>query len=225
METLRIRDAMEGTRKLTRRERENMRQRAEIFEAALRLFSEKGFHNVSMSQIASEAEFGMGTLYKFFENKENLYKALLMEMAEQCHNQMMNAIRAEHDPISAIRKYVTTRHEIFFNNLELMRLYFAETTGASYNLKAGLDRDLLKFYDELIEELALIFERGIGDKVFRAVDPYNMALALEGAINAVLWRLMDNPDRLRNSKDLPIIADLFFRGVLIQEAPGLEPDV
>lgn len=225
METLRIRDAMEGTRKLTRRERENMRQRAEIFEAALRLFSEKGFHNVSMSQIASEAEFGMGTLYKFFENKESLYKALLMERAEQCHNQMMNAIRAEHDPISAIRKYVTTRHEIFFNNLELMRLYFAETTGASYNLKAGLDRDLLKFYDELIEELALIFERGIADKVFRAVDPYNMALALEGGINAVLWRLMDDPDRLRNSRDLPIIADLFFRGVLIQEPPGQEPDV
>lgn len=225
METLRIRDAMEGTRKLTRRERENMRQRAEIFEAALRLFSEKGFHNVSMSQIAAEAEFGMGTLYKFFENKESLYQALLMERAEQCHKQMMSAIRAEHDPISAIRKYVTTRHEIFFNNLELMRLYFAETTGASYNLKAGLDRDLLKFYDELIEELALIFERGIADKVFRAVDPYNMALALEGAINAVLWRLMDDPDRLRNSKDLPIIADLFFRGVLIQEPPDQEPDV
>lgn len=65
--------------KLTRRERENLRQRDDIFEAALRLFSERGYHNVSMSQIAGEAEFGIGTLYKFFDNKENLYKALIME--------------------------------------------------------------------------------------------------------------------------------------------------
>ena len=43
---------------LTRRERQNLRQRGGILDAALRLFSEKGYNNVSMHEIAGEAEFG-----------------------------------------------------------------------------------------------------------------------------------------------------------------------
>jgi len=38
--------------KLSRREREKLRQRQEILDAALELFSEKGYHNVSMHEIA-----------------------------------------------------------------------------------------------------------------------------------------------------------------------------
>jgi hypothetical protein len=65
--------------RLPRRERENLRQRGEILDGALRLFSEKGYHNVSMHEIAKEAEFGIGTIYKFFANKEDLHKILIME--------------------------------------------------------------------------------------------------------------------------------------------------
>jgi TetR/AcrR family transcriptional regulator len=39
---------------LTRKEREKIRHREDILEAALKLFSEKGFHNVSMQDIAVE---------------------------------------------------------------------------------------------------------------------------------------------------------------------------
>ena len=54
--------------KLSRREREKLRHRKEMLDAALKLFSEKGFHNVSMHEIAQKAEFAIGTLYKFFKN-------------------------------------------------------------------------------------------------------------------------------------------------------------
>ncbi|HAO20045.1 MAG TPA: TetR/AcrR family transcriptional regulator, partial [Desulfobacteraceae bacterium] len=47
---------------LPRREREKLRQRREMLDAALKLFSEKGFHNVSMHEIARNAEFAIGTL-------------------------------------------------------------------------------------------------------------------------------------------------------------------
>ena len=52
--------------KLPRREREKLRQRQEMLAAALDLFSEKGYHNVSMHEVAGKAEFAIGTLYKFF---------------------------------------------------------------------------------------------------------------------------------------------------------------
>jgi TetR/AcrR family transcriptional regulator len=199
---------------LPRRERENLRQRGEILDAALKLFSEKGYHNVSMHEIAAEAEFGIGTLYKFFRNKEALYKALIMEMAQKWHRALMQAIEEEPNPLGAIKKYIAVRRELFFNHLPVMRLYFAETRGASFNMKAGLDQDLLRLYDAGIEKLASVFEKGIKDYVFRDFDPYHMALALEGTLNAFLFRIMEDPARFHGDDNVAAAADIFFRGVL-----------
>ena len=139
-----------------RREREKLRQRGEILDAALRLFSEKGYHNVSMHEIAKEAEFGIGTLYKFFRNKEELYKALVMEMAEKWRHALIQVLEQERNPLRAIERYIAIRRELFSDNLPLMRLYYAETRGASFNIRAGLDQDLLKLYDEGIEKLTSV---------------------------------------------------------------------
>jgi AcrR family transcriptional regulator len=199
---------------IPRREREKLRQRREILDAALRLFSEKGYHNVSMHEIAKEAEFGIGTLYKFFRNKEELYKALIMEMAESSNHALVEALEQERNPLLAINKYIAVRRELFFDNLPLNRLYFAETRGASFNIKAGLDHDLLKLYDQLIDKLASVFERGVNQSVFRALDPQDMALALEGMINSFLFRIMEYPARFRETDNLSTAAEIFFKGVL-----------
>jgi TetR/AcrR family transcriptional regulator len=199
---------------LSRRERENLRHREEILDVALRLFSEKGYHNVSMHEIAGEAEFGIGTLYKFFTNKEDLYKALIMDMAEKWHHALVQALEQERNPLRAIKRYITVHRELFYANLPLVRLYFAETRGASFNIKAGLDQDLLRLHDEGMEKLASVFEKGIKDHAFRDLDPYQMALALDGTINAFLFRIMRDPARFREGDNLSTAADIFFKGVL-----------
>ena len=112
------------------------------------------------------------------------------------------------DTSPSVRNYFPT-------NLPLVRLYFAETRGASFNIRAGLDQDLLRLYDEGIEKLASVFEKGIKENVFRGLDPYQMALALDGTINAFLFRIMKDPARFREGDNLSTAADIFFRGVLI----------
>jgi len=199
---------------LPRRERENLRQRGEILDAALKLFSEKGYHNVSMHEIAKEAEFGIGTLYKFFANKEELYKALIMGVAEKWHHALIQVMEEELTPLRAIKKHIAIRRDLFFDNLPIVRIYFAESRGAGLNIRTGFDRELLKKHDEFLERLASVFERGIKEKVFRAVDPYFMALALDGIINTFLFRMIEDPDRFRKGDGLSIATDIFNKGVL-----------
>jgi len=199
---------------LPRRERENLRQRGEILDAALKLFSEKGYHNVSMHEIAKEAEFGIGTLYKFFANKEELYKALIMGVAEKWHHALIQVMEEELTPLRAIKKHIAIRRDLFFDNLPIVRIYFAESRGAGLNIRTGFDRELLKKHDEFLERLASVFERGIKEKVFRAVDPYFMALALDGIINTFLFRMIEDPDRFRKGDGLSIATDIFIKGVL-----------
>jgi len=47
-----------------------------ILEAALELFVEQGFHGTAVPAVAERAHVGAGTIYRYFENKEDLVNAL-----------------------------------------------------------------------------------------------------------------------------------------------------
>ena len=59
-----------------RKEREKKLRRENILEAARGLFQERGFLNVTISDIAEVTELSIGTLYLYFKNKEDLYAGL-----------------------------------------------------------------------------------------------------------------------------------------------------
>jgi TetR/AcrR family transcriptional regulator len=203
------------TEKLPRREREKLRQRQEMLAAAFDLFSQKGYHNVSMHEIAGKAEFAIGTLYKFFENKEDLYKALVLEQCDKFEDAVARAIEKPGDEVEKLRNYVRTKGERFRGNLPFVRLFLAESRGASFNIKAGLDEELRKRYYAFLERLALIFDSGIKNKRFKNItDPYHLAVALDSVVDAFLLLWLDAPERHPFPDDQDTILDIFFRGLL-----------
>ncbi len=207
-------DGAEAVASLPRRERENLRQRREILDTALRLFSENGYHNVSMQQIAKQAEFGVGTIYKFFANKQDLYKILVMETAEKWQRAVLEVLEQEPNPFEAIKAYIEVQRELLFDNAPVVGLYYSETKGAYFNIRSGFDEELLKMRDQRIKKLASVFESGIKQEIFRDADPYHMALALHGIIDAFLFRMMEDPARFLKSDELSFAADIFLRGVM-----------
>ena len=201
--------------KLPRREREKLRQRQEMLAAALELFSEKGYHNVSMHQVAEKAEFAIGTLYKFFQNKEDLYKALVLRECDKFHDTLVRAMDEADGEVEKLRNYVRTKGELFRSNLPFIRLYLAESRGASFNIKAGLDEEVRKGYYDLLERLAAIFESGMQGKRFKDIaGPYYLAVALDSAVNAchLLW--LDAPDRHPYPEDPDTVLNIFFMGLV-----------
>lgn len=200
---------------LNRRERERLRHRSEILDAALELFSEKGYHNVSVQEIAARAEFATGTLYKFFKNKEALYRAIIMNLARKYHRILKEALTdQEVDILTTLQNYIMAKAQVFTENVAIIRLYLAETHGASFNLQAGMKQDIRVFYDEVANQLAAFFKSGVEKKVFRELDPYYMAVALEGITNAFLFRWMENPDRHPYEDNVKVVTDMFLGGVL-----------
>ena len=112
---------------LSRKEREFLRHRGEIINAAERVFSEKGYVSTTMEEIARQAEFGVGTLYKFFDNKADLHTEILRTKLNQMEQQAYAAIEAGTTPLEKIERYFSLRIEFFWGNQEFFRL-FQETT-------------------------------------------------------------------------------------------------
>ena len=202
-------------KKLPRREREKLRQRQEMLAAALDLFSVKGYHNVSMHEIAEKAEFAIGTLYKFFKNKEELYKNLVLEQSDRFHETLTKAIKEPDDEIEKLRNYIRAKGEIFRDNVSMIRLYFAETRGASFNIMAGLDSEIREQYGGFLQNLATVFETGIKRKRFKKItDPYHLAVALDNITNAFLFLWLEAPESHPYPENPDHILDIMLKGLI-----------
>ncbi len=75
-----------------RREKEKKYRKQTILESAKRLFFKQGFSATTMNQIAEASELSKGTLYLYFQNKEELYISLLVEGMEILNNNLSRAI-------------------------------------------------------------------------------------------------------------------------------------
>lgn len=201
--------------KLPRREREKLRQREEILACALDLFSENGFHNISMHEIAQKSEFAIGTLYKFFQNKEDLYKALVLDECSKLDAAFTKALEEPDNEIDKLRSYVRTQGEMLQTNF--IRLFLAESRGISYSIKTGLDQELRNKYNSFLSKLAQVFESGIKNKRFREIaSPYYLAVSLDNIIHAFLLLCLEDRDKHPFPKDPDTILNIFFNALLVR---------
>jgi len=207
--------------RLSRKEREMQGHRQEMLEAALDLFSEKGYHNVSMHEIAQKADFAIGTMYKFFKNKEDLYKALIMSRADKFHAVLNAALDAGEDEFEKITNFIVAKGRLFRDNIKMVRLYFAETRGASFNLKAGLDTDLRNMYQESLQRLAAVFESGFRKKLFRQFDAHSLAVSLDGLTNSFLFAWLEDPQGQPYEDKVEMIKEIFFKGIMTRNEQNL----
>jgi len=58
---------------------EKNQKRQDILQAAMALFMDKGFQNTKMEDIAIDAGVGKGTLYEYFENKQDIFDEACIE--------------------------------------------------------------------------------------------------------------------------------------------------
>ena len=201
-------------KKLSRREREKLRQRGEILDAAQDLFSEKGFHGVSMQEIAQKAEFAVGSLYKFFKNKEDLYKAFLREQFMTFHDELDRALDAPGDALDKLRSYIRVKSELFIKNQKGIRLYIGESRGTSFNARAGLSEEFQAIYDDTLRKVTSVIQSGIQHKQFKnIVDPFCLSVALTSTVNSFLLLWLDDPEGYPYPEDPDIILNIFLKGL------------
>ena len=71
-----------------------------ILKAALELFSEQGFHASPMAQLAERAHVGVGSIYRYFKDKDELIETLYEEVDEALQLAIINGI----DPTLSTRQ-------------------------------------------------------------------------------------------------------------------------
>jgi AcrR family transcriptional regulator len=207
-----MRSKVTNEAKLPRREREKLQHRRQMLDAALVLFSEKGYHNVSMHQIAERAEFAIGTLYKFFKNKEDLYRAIVMEKSTAIFGELSEPLSADGDTLQVLEEYLANRARIAVEIAPLLRLHMVIAQGLSFNINAEVEKEHRRFHDQHIAALAAVMKEGIRRKVLRETDPHSLAIALDGLARSFFLCSSKDPRQYPYETVAPTVLDLFLRG-------------
>jgi len=70
-------------------------KRTAIMDAALKLFTERGFHGTTTAEISKEAGIATGTLFNYFPTKEDLINSLYFEVKGRLSQSMGKEIEAQ----------------------------------------------------------------------------------------------------------------------------------
>ena len=113
----------EHTRR-TQAERRATTKRA-LLDAARSLFAEKGYHEAAAEEIVGRAGLTRGALYHHFEDKKDLFRALVDEMEGEIDEEIEEAERAQSD----LREAVMAGYRAFIDAVldpEMQRIFFLD---------------------------------------------------------------------------------------------------
>jgi TetR/AcrR family transcriptional regulator len=207
-----------------RRARERAQRRQEILDAARQVFFAHGFHRPTMDDVAASAEVSKGTIYLYYESKEEILALLLLEGLDVLLDEMETAhavpgLTPEEALCALARAY----------------LHFSQANPSYFRLIMAFDRGRFEgaISRELFEQvlnrslrgldlLARTIEDGKVAGVFAADDPWRAAGSVWAAVNGVLV-LMAHPLRQRMLQtDLEtmfgVTLDLVIRGLKYRDA-------
>jgi AcrR family transcriptional regulator len=200
--------------KMSRKERETEHHYREILEAAEEAFAEKGYVTVSMEEVASRAEFAVGTLYKFFRSKDELFREILRRKLETFIPRIDNILSGRAKPLEKIKAYFFECLEHFWESPRFFRLFTHQTMGAICDHRAGFAPGILELYHRILKSLEGVFKKGIASGVFRPVSPMVHVLTLEGIRHYYLMHLTQMESPVRNKDEEQALWEFFTRGAL-----------
>ena len=183
-----------------------------ILDAALEVFSHKGFHPATMDEIAERAGVGKGTLYRYFATKEKLFGELVRLRLEELGNRAGAVIDGSDDVLTMISKYIRLYFEFFDRNQRLYRLivqeqldlgdhspneYFGRVLKAIPNLKRkvyeGTQQGILKDVDfRTVFYGTMGFAHGVIEKWLSQDCSYSLVDELPGVLEVLFHGFVRN---------------------------------
>lgn len=153
-----------------------------IREAAIRVFSEKGFHQARAEEIAQAAGVAVGTIYNYFKNKGEILLDIFATEFEERKRFYEQLRRSGLPVIEQIKEVLQEHFRLLEERRELMQVLLRERFEPSKELRAKL----AKLHRGIVSYLKELLRRGVEEGWIRECDPRVIAHALFGAVDAVI---------------------------------------
>jgi AcrR family transcriptional regulator len=194
-------------------------KRARILAAAQQVFAEQGFDAAPMEEVARRARVGKGTLYNYYQSKEDLLIHAVIASMEEVRERIATSVDPSQD--QPIRSLEDVLRMLVVESLPALTQRFHSL----YNQASGLiardseaRRRLFEanqaFYRDRERDFAGLIEAGARAGQFRSdVDPAEVSLLLQALFDGLLRRATFDPERVDPSRAFGTLLRLLRSGL------------
>jgi AcrR family transcriptional regulator len=180
-----------------------------ILEAASRVFARRPFHEVLIDSIAADAGIGKGTIYRYFETKDDLYFNAILHVLDTLKAELDAAVRGDMTATRRLEAIATVILSHFWDRRQLIEVFQREEHFAIRHEELASRREgFLRFVQEAILS-------GIERREFRGIDARigaNLFLGMVRSMNL----FHEHEDRLEDL--VTQLMGVFLSGVARREA-------
>jgi len=149
-----------------RKERERAARKQAILQAAIKVFSQKGYDRTNMEEIAKEAELSKGIIYYYFASKEELFKELVLKETITYYQRALETIYPLNDYREILSALLDFHFQYFVNRRELLNLIFPFGKSSPIFLDTEMKRQVEAVRQPLSEKINQL----LGEKAISLLD-------------------------------------------------------
>jgi AcrR family transcriptional regulator len=184
-------------------------RRHEIMRAAERLFTSRRYHEITTEDIAQAAHVGKGTIYRYFEDKDDLFFQVATSGFEELCELLHRKVPEKAPFAEQLPNACTAITAFFARRAQLFRMMQVEEFRMHWCGKALRDRWLAR-RKKLVVAVAGILRKGVEEGEIRSDMPAEvLANFLLGMLRTRARDLADAPARLRRQE---LVVELFCNG-------------
>ncbi len=212
------------TKKLSRRERERLRHRKEILEAACEVFAEKGFRRSTIHDVAARSEFSVASIYRHFESKEDIYHSLIEDVLQMYNTTLRRKTQDAPTPLHKLVKAISLTFDMVEERHVFLKFLLAEFRPNLQTDSGQVPAKSAQMYWKIIEFYNNTFQEAIRAKQVIKAEPLALTIGLLGMIysfvNYWLSTMQEGPLQIPK-EDREIVPKLFFQAVALKKLPTL----
>jgi len=170
-----------------RREERKAALRRRILEAAKEIFFRDGFMDANLDEIAELAGVAKGTLYRYFDNKAQIYLAVLSRNAQRFEKKLQAALDPNAQPLEALVRVSRFYFQHYVENPDYFQIFWAiENQAVIGELPREVVDEVTRLWGESLAKLAGIIEQGVREGVFSPCDAWEVASILWTLANGII---------------------------------------
>jgi TetR/AcrR family transcriptional regulator, repressor of fatR-cypB operon len=155
-------------------------KREDILRAALELFAERGYHGTPVSLIAEKAKVGSGTIYRYFQDKEQLVN----ELYRYWKTEVAKAVKEDLPDNLPLR---TLFHETWSRWVEFaMKNREAYSFLIAHHHAPYLDQASVAINEKIHEEYRFFFEIGRQEQIIKDINPELIMAIVTGIFSEMM---------------------------------------
>ena len=187
------------------------KRKSRLLDIAIKEFLRIGFSNCSIDHLSRVSGVSKSTIYRHYKNKNELLKAVTLEIASE-HSQLVSAfVLSDADPVNCLRKFAEHIYQIetLPRHIEFLRLYISEAQNLPF--LAQLVREFGS--GNTLRNISAYFIRLINSGHMTHPDPDQAAITFYTLARGSFRPLFGNlGDDIEDRRRLHIDIDLFLKG-------------